>query len=534
MNCSDITAMLDDSDCAALDADVQRAVGLHLTACLACRQAWSLHARLVSKALPALPAGLIEECSAMAVADATVQPRRRLWRHTGLATAVVALAAAAAIFALRPRSGSDAAGTAAVLPEQEELAVPGLNAESTSSASPAALGDAAVAERALAAQQEPVFIRVISSPAHTMNEADRAAFEAFHTAFVAALRGTPGVVLLPAEPSAEPAAAADFVLTLGAGRRIDRLRFGVDAGRSDGIMLPIRTELAEDCGACLEEATRLGQSMVRSILGMMAPATNSEVRATKLKLQDRRLRPEQRLEALHALDTRRWTANVRTALRKPDQTLAALRDPAVVREAVDLAFVAAEPAHRAEVWYTMRGIADPLLVDPLVRAAQTDPAYLVRAEATATLAADFSGNPRARAALELIARADVRSVVRALAQRGPSGESGWRSHVATSLADTSLPDAERLDAFLFDARRANGFQQLLTLLDDEGNRTLARMLTGASRAGVAASDVHVLLRYLAITQMLGDPVVRAAFEAIAASDADEESRRIAKQVLEAR
>jgi hypothetical protein len=213
--------------------------------------------------------------------------------------------------------------------------------------------------------------------------------------------------------------------------------------------------------------------------------------------------------------------------------------------------------HRGEIWWMMRSIRSPALVEPLAHAAQLDPDSTVRAEAVATLADDFASDPRARAAFELIARADSHPMVRALAQSGLSGEASWNSYVRASLEDRALSDAQRLDAILFHARSwAASDQSLVRLLDDDAIEALAEVLPTAEGAGLRTLLNHLAsVKHPAITGMLlasierrdprfdrklvmemladrlSEPEVRAAFEKIAASDADEQSRRIAQQGL---
>jgi hypothetical protein len=279
------------------------------------------------------------------------------------------------------------------------------------------------------------------------------------------------------------------------------------------------------------------------------------------ELEDSSLPPRQRLDALRDLDLR--SSRGRARLRRTDASGDSLRDPVVIRAAIDLASVATSAAQRAEIWWTLRSIRSPALIEPLAHAAQLDPDSTVRAEAAATLAADYAGDSRARAAFELIARTDTDPMVRALAQRGLSGEATWKSYILTSLKDTARSDAQRLDAVLFQARSSSeSGQPLAALLDDDAIEALAQVLPRAAGADKEISGIRTLLNHLvsvthpAITRMLlasierrdpqfdrrlvmemlagrlSEPAVRAAFEKIAAADPDEQSRRIAAQALQ--
>jgi hypothetical protein len=289
---------------------------------------------------------------------------------------------------------------------------------------------------------------------------------------------------------------------------------------------------------------------------VMIPAAAARTSTLQQQLQDISLAPQQRLEALRRLDSR--DLGVREGGLRPDPSGDSLRDPAVIRAVIDLAAVTPNPQQRAEIWWTMRSMSSPDLVEPLARAAQQDTDSTVRAEAVATLVADYARDPRSRAALELVARTDSHSIVRALANRGLAGEATWNRYILSSLADATLPDAQRLEAILFHVRRSPPSEQpLVSLLDDHAIKELAQVLPRTSVPGTRTLLNHLAsVRHPAITDMLlssverrdprfdrsqvvnllahrvEEPKVRAALEHIAKVDPDYQSRRIAMQALQ--
>jgi hypothetical protein len=139
----------------------------------------------------------------------------------------------------------------------------------------------------------------------------------------------------------------------------------------------------------------------------------------------------------------------------------------------------------------MRGVGDAALVEPLLVSLQRDPED-ARIAAVGTLAADFSGDERARSALETAALSDPRPLVRALARRGLAGDEGWHEYVTASLKDASLPDSERVEALLFELYPPDtidgvsepspeNYWQILKGLDDASVRALAEVFPGADQ-----------------------------------------------------
>jgi len=109
---------------------------------------------------------------------------------------------------------------------------------------------------------------------------------------------------------------------------------------------------------------------------------------------------------------------------------------------------------RAQLWRSLRGYPGPELVEPLLDALRREPEQDVRFEALATLAASHRDEARVRSVLDSIAKEDAQLVVRMAARRALGGAAEWRGYVVGTLADASLPYAERLAPLLLAIRSA--------------------------------------------------------------------------------
>lgn len=563
MNCSDISLILDDRDTGTLEHESRQAVAAHVAECRDCARDWKLHTQLVSRKLPALPSDLVEECSALAAAVPATDLPRRKWNRAALIASVAVLAAAAATLTFYQVAGSESpkvtpAPAASIDPQGRNVVV-----DTPSPSSSQDLPQAEAKASPNVHDASGVFsVRLSILQNDTLNAADMSEFNIFRAAAIDELRRTPGLTLVLAESSTS--GQADFDITLSAARQNGRLNGRLDIARSGPprMVLPIRGALGLDCDApSCQSAASAGESMAGLAAKMMMPPSSEQRPALLKELQDSSLSPQQRLEALRSLDAR--NLGIRRAGLRIDPSGDSLRDPAVIRAVIDLASVAPSPEQRAEIWKTMRSIRSPDLVEPLARAAQLDSDSSVRAEAVGTLVADYAGEPRSRGALELIARGDSHSMVRALASRGLSGEATWNSYVLSSLEDTTLSDAQRLEAALFHARNSDvSHQSLAKLLDDNAIKALAQVLPGTGSTGTDTYGVSKMLtqlvsvRHSAVTSMLlasverrdprfdrvlvmnlladrvEEPDVRAALEKIAKVDPDERSRQIATQALQ--
>jgi hypothetical protein len=214
-----------------------------------------------------------------------------------------------------------------------------------------------------------------------------------------------------------------------------------------------------------------------------------------------------------------------------------LSDKGVVRAAVELAQLV-DPVRRAQVWRAMRGVGDALLVEPLLASLQLDP-EVVRIAAIETLTDDFSGDRRVRSALEAAAIADPRPLVRAVAQRGLSGEEGWRTYVASSLKNASLPDSQRVEALMYELYPPQtiegasvpspaNYWQILKELDGPAVRALVEIFPRADvfRSGPSNN----LLGNFAVTHNQ-NPAVTELLLHVLAHDSKAMNREVAGKVL---
>lgn len=572
MNCSDISLILDDRDTGTLNDEFRKAADAHVAECRDCARDWKLHSRLVARKLPAFPHDLLDECSALAVASPAAPGSRRKWNRATLATGIVLLVAAAATLTFFRDFGTGNAQVPSSLPPGSGPQDRGEGNVSSSSSSQeisqAQVNSPSVAPNAAAGPTHAAggytfSVRLSTLPNDTLNAADKSNFNIFRTAVIDELHRAPGLILVLTEASTS-VQAVEFEITLTADVRNGELIAHLDAGKSgpNSVAVPFRIGLGQGCAPTCVDVASTGANVGRKLAELMTPPATAVQSAFLKELQDGSLTPEQRLEALRNLD-RRGLSVIRTGGLRTDPSGDSLRDPAIIRAVIDLVSVAPNPEQRAEIWKKMRSIRSPALIDPLARAAQLDPDITVRTEAVTTLVADYARDPRSRAALELIARTDSHSLLRAMARRGLLGEAGWKSYVLSSLEDTTLPDAQRLEAFLFHVRNAEESSKPLDgVLDDDAIKALTQVLLKAGSTGTDQYGVTFLLVQLGpvkhpavtsmllagielrdsrfnrsqFTEMLADrmeePGVRAALEKIAKSDPDERSRKIAAQALQ--
>jgi hypothetical protein len=116
--------------------------------------------------------------------------------------------------------------------------------------------------------------------------------------------------------------------------------------------------------------------------------------------------------------------------------------------------IAAIPAaSRPDQWRMLRSIKDPRLLQPQIDAMLHDPDEEVRLAVLWNLAANHSGDERARAAMELAANRDSRQIVRVAAGRMLHGDEEWNRFVRVTLLDSSLSMHERLQPLIFTVTR---------------------------------------------------------------------------------
>lgn len=502
---------------------------------------------------------------------------------------VLAVAAAAAMLAMQWREPVasavvvDPAPVAVASPNDinEAPEVPGMVATVASSVTPDREPQAvAPAIKSFAVQMMPLESDVIDTPR-------KAAIEAVYATFIDGLRSVPGATLMdpasvgsaaPGSPdyrltlrasavTASPAAKGDFVMEveaqrLGPGGRQSGVFFtGMTGEIAPGCATPASMDVLVSQASCADSAG-VAAGLLAALRKMVFPPDPQLQQRLQARLADQVLDPAQRLRALEDLGL--FGRSFGSKELGP-----ALRDPAVIRAAIQLASTTPDPAARAQVWYTLRGSRDPELVRPLVAALRTDGDDDARLQALATLEADFATDPQVRVALETAATRDSNPMVRALAGRALGAESGWTEYVLASLKDTARSPVDRIEALFYayglpTSRPYGSFAadgRILRALDDSAMQALAEVLPRAAadsqhyaRASHTLVSELAYLKHPAITDMLidglsasspwldrgfafrslqstGDPRARAALEKIATEDADPKARELARDAL---
>lgn len=419
----------------------------------------------------------------------------------------------------------------------------------------------------------------------------KTAIETVYATFVDGLRAVPGLTLVePARSGSEARALPNFILTLegsalpasaGAkddffvgmvaklsgsdGRMAGEIHTGMGGKIAPGCASPASMDVLASTSSCADPVDVAGGLLAMLRKSVFPPDPQLQWRL-QARLVDQALNAEVRLGAL--LDLQSLGKASVTSGR--DEFPPNLRDPAVVRAAIQLAAVTSDPAARAQVWYTLRGSGDPVLLRPLTMALGTDPDDDTRVQALTTLTADFATDPQAHAALETASVRDLNPMVRALAQRALGGESGWTEYVLASLKDTGRSPTKRVEALfyayglptshMYGSFSADG--RILRALDDAAMRALTEALPraatesqGYARASLTLVRELTDMNHPAITDMLldgldagsawldrsmavealhrraDDPRVRAALEKIAAEDTDPKLRELAGMPL---
>jgi HEAT repeat protein len=118
----------------------------------------------------------------------------------------------------------------------------------------------------------------------------------------------------------------------------------------------------------------------------------------------------------------------------------------------DVAIVAAQIASesnatgiRAGIWYTMTGVPDPVLIQPLIHSLGNDEVALVRERAALALAI-HNYDRGAQAALESAANNDPDLKVRHAARLAASTEEGRQELLRQIIVDIDVPERERRQA----------------------------------------------------------------------------------------
>jgi hypothetical protein len=362
--------------------------------------------------------------------------------------------------------------------------------------------------------------------------------QAISAAVLAELRKVPGVALVDADPIEIPPdtrhyrVSVTMSISLGMDRHLapldsrivavglgaEQLKPGGESIRRTASSLYI--DLQGNCARAAgpQSTCRDLQAEAREFVNKLRletfPPEPSATRPLFARLGDSSLDVAQRLAALKDL----YTLQARTG----ESSL--LRNAGAVRAVIELARLV-EPAQRAQLWRSLRGVGDPALTDSLLASLIQDPDD-VRLAAADMLGADFKSDARVRSALEAAALNDPRPLVRAVVQRGLSGEEGWRQYVAGSLKNGSLPAAQRLEALVYylyppgpdgnSGSNPDYFDNLGAVMDDAAVTAFAEALPKAGRlpGGVNAillSNIAARNRNnAALTKMLLDDLDHGA------------------------
>lgn len=482
---------------------------------------------------PAKPAPRVRAAvmARLAAEPASRFPQR--WVYVGVA---LALGAAAAMLTIRwwnsPARAMVANAVAEVVPPP---------ARPVDDVSPEPAAEPASAETANASgptspKAKPFTVQVMPLQSDVADPARKAAIESVYDLLVSGLWSVPNATILvtPAIGDVTPA-TPDYRLALtgtagstiepdgyvvelkstwfrAGGREGGSMYFGTSADASPGCTTPPSTDVLANLPACTDPAG-VAAGLLSTLRKRVFPPDPLLQRRLEERLADSKLESADRLRALVDLGS----------LGKSSGLVAArdfapgLRDPGVVRAAIQLASSAPDPEIRAQVWNTLRGSTDSQLVSPLAMALRSDLDDDTRVQALATLAEGFAADASARAALEVAAAEDPKPMVRALAKRGLGVESAWTEHVLSSLKNSELPAQERIEAFFY----AYGLQttrtygtysadgRILRALDDAAIRALAEVIpkaaresTGYRRASFTLMSEFAQLKHPAITDLL--------------------------------
>jgi hypothetical protein len=512
MNCQFVNNILDNLRFDRIDPRRRRQVEAHAATCAECARAWNALVSLASLPDEPMPAGLRAQCAsavagrAPAFTAARASGRHRLLKWGSLA----ALGAAAATLLIL--TGPEARTTPAGVEPEHEGALLNVEAGSAIAQRPSLVPASVDATPEPATQPINVLV-VVREPSPDVEKAvnnietdplARDVLLSMRTALVAELRKVP-VLVVTTEATEQFASTPYFRLQLGPlhmrgvdgrpDRKEGRYDMALDiekvqtGGGAARIPVPMQLFAVEPRATCTspDDAERMpcdapttAVHLVRKLRQQVFPADAVVTRPLQSRFKDFSLPPEERFEAFVELFRQQIKAGGRHLLADAD----------VVRAAVEFSQLT-DSGHRAQLWRAMRGVGDPLLIDPLLASLQQDPQE-ARVAAVETLAADFRDNMRARPALEAVAASDPSPMVRALARSALSGERAWQDFTVSSLKDPALPASQRVEALLHvlyppdtlddvNEPSPTNYWQVLMDLDDAAVRSLAEVFPRAEQ-----------------------------------------------------
>jgi hypothetical protein len=312
--------------------------------------------------------------------------------------------------------------------------------------------------------------------------------------------------------------------------------------RSSGAL---STSLGSEIGVPMDPSAFVKQ-LIETLQAEVFPVDEKSLAAVTANVLDRRLSVDEWLAELNRL--KQMTGRAGNTRLSDDVALAI----------VDMGSRISDPRQLISYLQALEGLENAVLVQPLGQALRNGESENIRLEA-AILLANFRQDPMARAALDGAANADPSPAVRLSARWAALDEAGQRNLIVTSLLDTRLTDAERIEPLLLDVRWARTApvelgpavdatvaNELGTLLRrHEPAETRARVLGRLSRERSQnltplfverlrddEAEVVRTAAASALGQRLDEPAARQALERAAMSDPSPVVRQAALRWLE--
>jgi len=519
MNCQDITRLLDDGDIGSMTKRERSEVEAHLFACPDCAADWKVHQRLVEGFAPPMPAGLTERARALVAAGVTVDTRRSPRRAMLFGTMLVVAAAAALLTFWRSDPVEIPAVVEAPAPPPAARSV----VESPGVAPPSVAPAVEVQAPERAAGPHRVLV-----PSLRMAGGDATAYpeeQRFRRVVIEKLRTVPNLVVL--DPQTDEGdlraeyeiritlTAPDPMAPLGPAITIDPRTPAAFAALDKVIAAEAKMNAEEYQRSreerAIEESERRrssirpgnlflspGRYFPRSLFLGFPPAPAGA--PDQVESQASRLVNDLRVQFL-PLDISLEAdllAVLRDAAQKESVRMLALGDLVSIRErhgglqAADAVMAAgaalasaARTLEREMIWAALASSGSPELVPHLSRALESAPQIDTRLQIVRILSADFSGDSRAREALELASRQNQQQVVRMAALRELGARSKWNEYVVATLNDASLTPMQRLqpiaDMAPPDLIAATSSVQSEIQLSDQEIRGMAGLIISAAR-----------------------------------------------------
>jgi len=319
--------------------------------------------------------------------------------------------------------------------------------------------------------------------------------------------------------------------------------FAVNArSRSGGALF---TSFGAEIGEAMDPAAFVKQ-LIETLQAEFFPIDDALLAAVTANVLDRRMPVDQ------------WLGELKRLKQMTGRTGRTRFSDDVARAIVDMSLRITDPRQISSFISALEGLDNAVLVQPLGNALRNSESERIRLEAAIRLAR-FRQDPVARAALEAAANADPSREVRLNARWATLDEAGHRNLIVTTLLDTRLSDAERIEPLLLDLVWA-GIEPLdlgsaidVTVVNElsemlrrqENAATRARLLGRLWRESSPAltplfvqrlnEDESEMVR-ITVAQALGsrldEPGVRYSLERAAASDPISSVREMAAHSLE--